>query len=146
PPVLLAVRPGLLRRQQQQANAERYRRGDNQRGGTGDQGRVTAPPACQAQPQRLGVRRHRLVRQPVLNILRQVLRRRATVAPLPRPRLETDSFQGGGYLGGDLAWPRELPATDCLQDHVGIALEERCSTGQQVIERGPQTVHVAGRP
>ncbi len=106
---------------------------------------MAANPAPRAIRPWLAPRQDRLIRQPTFDVLSQGKSRLVSLGRLRRHRPPADSVQGPRHPWLNLPRSRESSLPDSL-DHILDRALERSLIRQKDVERGPETVDVAGRP
>ena len=102
-------------------------------------------PAGQADGHGLTVNGHRLIGQPVLDVVRQGPCRGVAVLRTESHRLQADRLESRRDLAVDLAQRPDRAGLHFLQHDGDVLVRDRGSAGQQAVERCAQAVDVARR-
>ena len=122
-----------------------HRNPDQGSGGRICERSVLAEPAAKAFEPALGISRHRLVGQPVLKVLGQVVHRVITRGRFQCHRLEADRFQWRWYRAVEGPRRREISLHDLVNHLRDILARKRDPAREYLVEGRTQAVNVAGR-
>ena len=140
------LRLGLLAAHEDRADEEGHDRRSQEHRAAGRERLVSPGPPGQARHDRFVQDADRLVGQPALDVVRQGTRGHVTPSRVFGHRLQAGRLEAAGAIGTHLPRWRETAGPHLLQDDRWLGITERRPARQQVIERGAQTIHVAGRP
>ena len=108
------------------------------------QGAVLTEPAAEPLERPLGVSRHGLVGQPVLEVLRQVVYPLVTRTALERHRFQADRFERRGNRAVKCPRRRKVSLQDPFNDFGDFLARKRNPARQQLVKGRAQAVNVAG--